>query len=162
MGSWQKLFGWGRGGYKKPRGVIVSENMHYYYYFFHSEESRKRAQRLGGVEGKSANDIFVQRMVWGVDRNYLSILSSSLFSNPNPTVDGFANRMETELTLILDEVAPLKTGHRTGTRKAKNWLSPEAVDAKKQRRIGSSGDGRLPTPSLTASPIGLLARLQTS
>ena len=42
--------------------------------------------------------------------------------------------METELTSILDEVAPLKTGHRTGPRKAKNWLSPEAVDAKKQRR----------------------------
>ena len=42
--------------------------------------------------------------------------------------------METELTSILDEVAPLKTGHRTGPRKAKNWLSPEAVDAKKHRR----------------------------
>ena len=59
-------------------------------------------------------------------------------------------------------VAPLKTGHRTGPRKAKKWLSPEAVDAKKHRRIGSSGDGRLPTQSLTALPIGLLARLQTS
>ena len=56
------------------------------------------------------------------------------FSSPDPTVDGFANQMETELTSILDEVAPLKTGHRTGPRKAKNWLSPEAVDAKKQRR----------------------------
>ena len=42
--------------------------------------------------------------------------------------------METELTSILDEVAPLKTGHRTGPRKAKNWLSPEAIDAKKLRR----------------------------
>ena len=42
--------------------------------------------------------------------------------------------METELTSILDAVASLKTGHRTGPRKAKNWLSPEAVDAKKQRR----------------------------
>ena len=42
--------------------------------------------------------------------------------------------METELTSILDEVAPLKTSHRTGPRKAKKWLSPEAIDAKKQRR----------------------------
>ena len=42
--------------------------------------------------------------------------------------------METELTSILDKVVPLKTAHRTGPRKAKNWLSPEAVDAKKQRR----------------------------
>ena len=42
--------------------------------------------------------------------------------------------METELTSISDEVAPLKTGHRTGPRKAKNWLPLEAVDAKKQRR----------------------------
>ena len=42
----------------------------------------------------------------------------------------------------------------------KNWLSPEAVDAKKQRR--SSGDGRLPTPSLSASLSGCLIRLQTS
>ena len=63
-----------------------------------------------------------------------TILSSSLFSNPDPTVDGYANQMETELTSILDKVAPLKTGHRTGPRKAKNWLSPEAVDAKKRRR----------------------------
>ena len=63
-----------------------------------------------------------------------AILSSSLLSSPDPTVDGYANQMETELTSILDKVAPLKTGHRTGHRKAKNWLSPEAVDAKKRRR----------------------------
>ena len=37
-------------------------------------------------------------------------------------------------TSFLDKVAPLKTGHRTGPRKAKNWLSPEAVDAKNRRR----------------------------
>ena len=90
-----------------------------------------------------------------------SILSSSLFSSTDPTVDGFANQMGTELTSILDEVAPLKTGHRTGPRKAKNGfhlrpLTPRNIG------VGSSGDGRLPTQSLTALPIGLLARLQTS
>ena len=42
--------------------------------------------------------------------------------------------METELTSILDNAAPLKTGHRSGPRKLKNWLSPEATDAKKRRR----------------------------
>ena len=62
-----------------------------------------------------------------------TILSSSLFSSLDSTVDGFANQMETELASILDKVTPLKTGHRTD-RQAKNWLSPEAVDAKKQRR----------------------------
>ena len=31
-----------------------------------------------------------------------TILSSSLFSSPDPTVDGYANQMETELTSILD------------------------------------------------------------
>ena len=44
------------------------------------------------------------------------------------------NQMETELTSILDNAAPLKTGHRSGPRKSKNWLSPEANDAKKRRR----------------------------
>ena len=59
---------------------------------------------------------------------------SRFFSSPDPTVDGYANQMENELTSISDKVAHLKTGHRTGPRKAKNWLSPEAVDAKKRRR----------------------------
>ena len=42
--------------------------------------------------------------------------------------------METELTSILDKVAPRKTGHRNGPRKVRNWLAPEAVDAEKRRR----------------------------
>ena len=86
-----------------------------------------------------------------------TILSSSLFSSPDPTVNGFANQMETELTSILDKVAPLKTRHQTGPRKAKNW--PLTL---RNENVGSSGDGRLPMPSLTALPIRLLARLQTS
>ena len=35
---------------------------------------------------------------------------------------------------ILDELAPLKTGHRSGPRHSKNWLSPMAIEAKKRRR----------------------------
>ena len=63
-----------------------------------------------------------------------NILSSSLFSNPHPTVDGYADQMETEITSVLDKLAPLKTGRRSGPRRARNWLSPEAIEAKKQRR----------------------------
>ena len=36
-----------------------------------------------------------------------TILSSLLFSRLDPTVNGYANQMETELTSILDEVVPL-------------------------------------------------------
>ena len=58
-----------------------------------------------------------------------NILSSSLFSNPHPTVDGYADQMETEITSVLDKLAPLKTGRRSGPRRARNWLSPEAIEA---------------------------------
>ena len=42
--------------------------------------------------------------------------------------------METEIASFLDTAAALKTGHRSGPRKAKNWLSPDVIEAKKQRR----------------------------
>jgi hypothetical protein len=42
--------------------------------------------------------------------------------------------MENTITSILNDFAPLKTGHRSGPRQTKNWLSPEAVEAKKCRR----------------------------
>ena len=41
--------------------------------------------------------------------------------------------METEITSVLDKMAPLKTGLRSGPRRARNWLSSEAIEAKKQR-----------------------------
>ena len=63
-----------------------------------------------------------------------TIESSTLFSDPAPTVDGFVNQMESNITSILDELAPLKTGHRSGPRHSKNWLSPMAIEAKKRRR----------------------------
>ena len=85
---------------------------------------------------KSSQRTYHYRNIKSIDLELFeqTILSSSLFSGPDPTFDDYANQMETELTSILDKVAPLKTGHRTGPRKAKNWLSPEAVDAKKRRR----------------------------
>ena len=42
------------------------------------------------------------------------ILASSLFTNPNPTVDGFEQQMENTITSILNDFATLKTGHRSG------------------------------------------------
>ena len=49
-------------------------------------------------------------------------------------MDGFVNQMESNITSILDELAPLKTRHRSGPRHSKNWLSSAAVEAKKLRR----------------------------
>ena len=62
------------------------------------------------------------------------ILASFLFTDPDPTVDGFEQQMENTITSILNDFSPLKTGHRSGPRQTKNWLSPEAVEAKKHRR----------------------------
>ena len=43
-----------------------------------------------------------------------NILSSSLVSDPDPTVDGYADQMESVITSALDRAAPLKTGRRSG------------------------------------------------
>ena len=69
-----------------------------------------------------------------LDLFYQNILSSSLLSNLHPTVDGYADQMKTEITSVLDKLASLKTGRRSGPRRARNWLSPEVIEAKKQRR----------------------------
>ena len=61
-------------------------------------------------------------------------MSSTLFSNLHSTVDGYSDQMETVITSVLDKMAPLKTGRRSGPRRVRNWLSPEAIDAKKRRR----------------------------
>ena len=62
-----------------------------------------------------------------------TILASSLFTDPNCRIDDFEQQMENTITSILNEFAPFKTGHRSGPRQTKNWLSPEAVEAKKCR-----------------------------
>ena len=53
-------FGWGGGWYKKTRGVIGYEKMHFCYYLSDSEGSRTKAQRLGGVVGERIG----RGMVW--------------------------------------------------------------------------------------------------
>ena len=133
----------------------LHRNINFQSSFCHNSHTNSNTKRY-----KSPQRTYHYRNIEGIDLELFeqTILSSSLFSSPDSTVDGFANQMETELTSILEKVAPLKTGHGTGPRKGKNWLSLEAVDAKKRRRRLE----RLPMPNLTALPIGLLARLQTS
>ena len=60
--------------------------------------------------------------------------STGVLTDPVPTVDGFVNQMESKITSILDELAPLKTGHRSGPWHSINWFSPTAIEAKKRRR----------------------------
>ena len=54
---------------------------------------------------KSPQRTYHYRNIKGIDLELFeqTILSSSLFSSLDPTVDGFANQMETELTSILDK-----------------------------------------------------------
>ena len=47
--------------------------------------------------------------------------------------------METEITSLLNTVAPLKTGHRSGPRKARNWLSPNTIEAETEARASLEG-----------------------
>ena len=103
------------------------------------------------------------RDIKNIDLNLFkqNILSSALFSNPHPTVDGYSDQMETVITSVLDKTAPLKTGHRSGPRRVRNWLSPEAIDAKSEDG-GLSVVWRLPTPNPTASLIAPRTHPQTS
>ena len=90
----------------------------------------------------------------------LNILSSSLFSTPNPTVDGFADQMETEITSLLD-TAPLKLAMDLVPEKQKTdfhlmWMKPRSEDG------GLSVVGRLPMLNPTASLTALRVHPQTS
>ena len=48
--------------------------------------------------------------------------------------------MERNITSILDELAPLKTGHWSDPRHSKNWLSPKAKKRRLERRWKSSNE----------------------
>ena len=82
--------------------------------------------KLNTVRPKPPQRTYQYRDIKNIDLDIFKqkIESSSLFSDPAPTVDGFVNQMESNITSILDELAPLKTGHRSGPRHSKNWLSP--------------------------------------
>ena len=48
--------------------------------------------------------------------------------------DEFVEQLERCVTEILDELAPIKHGHRPNGKKAARWLSSDAVNAKQRRR----------------------------
>jgi len=60
--------------------------------------------------------------------------TSRLFTDPADTSDGYLGQLESTVTMILDELAPMRHGTRPGGRKGAKWLEPEAVAAKQLRR----------------------------
>jgi len=60
--------------------------------------------------------------------------SSDLFTDPAGTPDSYLAQFETTVTTVLNQVAPLKVGYRSGGRRGARWLDPEATTAKQHRR----------------------------
>jgi Reverse transcriptase (RNA-dependent DNA polymerase)/Endonuclease-reverse transcriptase len=60
--------------------------------------------------------------------------SSSLFINTPTTPDEYVAQVKSTVTDILDQVAPMRSGHRPGGRNGARWLSADAVAAKRMRR----------------------------
>jgi len=59
---------------------------------------------------------------------------SSLFTAPADTVDAYADQIQSVVTAILDEVAPLRHIRRRLAKSTTHWLSDDAVKAKRHRR----------------------------
>jgi len=63
------------------------------------------------------------------------VLHSELYTDTANTTDEFADQLDTVISKILDHHCPLQRRKRfASTRRDNRWLSPEAVDAKRQRR----------------------------
>ena len=60
--------------------------------------------------------------------------SSDLFTDPAGSPDAYLAQFETAVTTVLNQVAPLKFGYRSGGRRGARWLDPEAIIAKQRRR----------------------------
>jgi hypothetical protein len=63
-----------------------------------------------------------------------AMLDSTLFTEPEETVDGFAKQINTVVTGILDKLAPLRQLKKCPGKMISRWLSAEAVNAKRLRR----------------------------
>ncbi len=63
-----------------------------------------------------------------------AVRSSTLFTDPANTVDGYANQLEREVTAVLDRLAPMRSGRRRPAKPITRWLSDEALAAKRRRR----------------------------
>ena len=55
---------------------------------------------------------------------------SSLFWNPAVMPDAYLDQLESAVTAVLNEIAPIRRGTRAGGRKAARWLKPDAVEIK--------------------------------
>ena len=79
---------------------------------------------------------YTYRNIKAIDANDFErrLRLSSIVINPPDTPDEFVAEMNSCITHILDEIAPLRRGTRPNGRKAARWLSPEAVAAKRRRR----------------------------
>ena len=62
------------------------------------------------------------------------IKSSSIYLQPATTAQGFANQLETDITSILDDLAPVCTSTKRQGKPESKWLSENAVAAKRARR----------------------------
>jgi len=62
------------------------------------------------------------------------IRASSVYVLPSTTAEGFASQLESDITSILDELAPVCTSTKRRGKPESRWLSKEAAEAKKTRR----------------------------
>ena len=62
------------------------------------------------------------------------LLASSVYLQPATTAEGFAIQLESDVTNILDELAPVCTSTKRQGKPESRWLSDEAVSAKHTRR----------------------------
>ena len=61
------------------------------------------------------------------------VRSSSAFTHPEATAEGFSSQLENDITRILDELAPVCTSTKRREKPESRWLSKEAVEAKRAR-----------------------------
>ena len=59
---------------------------------------------------------------------------SSLYPSPADDAESFAQQIESVVTAMSDEVAPIRTRQRRPPKAVTRWLSKEAVEAKRHRR----------------------------
>ena len=62
------------------------------------------------------------------------VKASSVYQQPAATVEDYSIQLETDITNILDELAPFCTSTKRRGKPESRWLSTEAVEAKRTRR----------------------------
>ena len=62
------------------------------------------------------------------------LLTTDAYTNPSDDVDSFFNQIQSSVTGVLDELAPLQTRTKRRGKRSSRWLSDAAVAAKQTRR----------------------------